>query len=100
MAYVFPYEHWTATCRFDWYEACALSQLSELGQVQIERDNRHGDLPSLEDFRMEFADDADRLTRHENPPCATLQKGRMLNRLEAVLFPKIVKQHIDARMNL
>lgn len=52
-------------CRVPMFEM-VLDLRNKLREVHIERDDGHGDLPTFEDFRMDFADDADRLAGDEN----------------------------------
>lgn len=53
-------------CRVPMCEMGSLNLRNQLGEVHVEGDDRHGDLPTFEDFRMDFADDAHGLTGDEN----------------------------------
>lgn len=77
-----------------------LGSIRQLRQIHVERDDGDGNLPAFEDFWVDFADHADWFTGHDNVSRPALQERRMLHRLQAVLLPEMVKQHIEAGVDL
>jgi len=74
--------------------------IGQLRQVHVERDDGDGNLPAFEDFGMDFPDDPDRFAGHDNVSRPAFQKRGMLHRLQAVLLTEMVKQHIEAGVDL
>ena len=74
--------------------------LNESREVDVEGGDRYGDLPPFKHFGVNFSDDTQRLSRYHNLPCPAFQERRMLNWLESVVLSHMLKQDVQAGMNL
>src|SRR5512134_2357285 len=78
----------------------ALLMFNQLRQVDVEGDDRDGDLPALENFGVDFANHPQGVAGYHNGSGAAFQERRMRHRLEGVFLSEMIEEHVETGMDL